>query len=109
MYIPSSFAVTDRSALLQFLEQHSFATLVSLGADGPEATHLPLLVERQGEAFSLIGHLARANPNGNGRMERKCWRCFMGLTPTFRRRGTRQTKRFRPGTTPRCTSLASCS
>lgn len=60
MYLPDAFRVDDRAALLAHAAAHPFATLVTHGADGPAAGHLPLLVD--GERNVLRGHLARANP-----------------------------------------------
>ena len=63
MYIPASFAQSDMNVLHDFIERHSFATLVSRHDDEPLASHLPLLLERRsGSRGTLIGHLARANP-----------------------------------------------
>ena len=63
MYCPQSFAVTDLDVLHDFIESHSFGTLVSIGASVPTASHLPLLLDRtRGPAGTLIGHLAAANP-----------------------------------------------
>jgi transcriptional regulator len=63
MYIPASFAVTDHSALHDFIESHSFATLVSHDGTAPFASHIPLLLDRDaGPHGRLIGHVARANP-----------------------------------------------
>ncbi len=63
MYIPASFAETDQNKLHDFIEQHSFATLVSQSETGPLASHLPLLLDRGGGPHGrLIGHMARANP-----------------------------------------------
>ncbi|MEI8381724.1 MAG: FMN-binding negative transcriptional regulator [Planctomycetota bacterium] len=62
MYIPPSFLETDVEKLHDFMEQHSFATLISTQADEPFASHLPLLINRDsGPCGSLIGHMARAN------------------------------------------------
>jgi transcriptional regulator len=63
MYVPASFAVTDRAVLHQFMEAHSFATLVSHDGTDPFASHVPLLLDRDaGPHGRLIGHIARANP-----------------------------------------------
>lgn len=63
MYIPPSFLETDVGKLHDFMEQHSFATLISTQAGEPFASHLPLLIDRySGPCGSLIGHMARANP-----------------------------------------------
>ena len=63
MYIPSAFAETEQEKLHDFIEQHSFATLVSLNGGEPFASHLPVLLEREAaDQGRLIGHMAKANP-----------------------------------------------
>ena len=63
MYTPQSFVERDLPTLHSCMEQHSFATLVTTGALGLTASHLPLLLDRdQGENGTLIGHMAKANP-----------------------------------------------
>jgi|SRR5579884_209270 len=63
MYIPAVFAETNLSKLHDFIEQNSFGVLVSQADGLPFATHLPFLVERTAGPYgTLIGHLARANP-----------------------------------------------
>ena len=63
MYIPSYFAETDVAKLHATIEQYSFATLVSQYDGEPFASHLPLLIDRDsGPAGTLLGHMARANP-----------------------------------------------
>jgi transcriptional regulator len=63
MYMPAAFAEYDLTKLHDFVEQNSFGLLVS-NVDGlPFATHLPFLLERDtGRHGTLVGHLARANP-----------------------------------------------
>src|SRR5262245_45198 len=61
MYIPASFRVDDPDVLDAFVEQYSFATLVSVRDSSPFATHVPLLIDR--ERRVLLGHFARANPH----------------------------------------------
>ncbi|MBW2314979.1 MAG: FMN-binding negative transcriptional regulator [Deltaproteobacteria bacterium] len=60
MYTPHAFEVTDRETILCAIEAWGFATLVSSGVHGLEASHLPLLLDREGNR--LLGHMARANP-----------------------------------------------
>jgi transcriptional regulator len=63
MYLPETFRIDDRGALLAHAAAHPFATLVThLGdtPDGLEVSHLPLLVDA--ERGVLRGHLARENP-----------------------------------------------
>jgi transcriptional regulator len=63
MYIPASFKQDDVSVLHELIEQHSFATLVSRHDEAPLASHMPLLLDRRsGPSGTLIGHVARANP-----------------------------------------------
>ncbi|MGE0714060.1 MAG: FMN-binding negative transcriptional regulator [Alphaproteobacteria bacterium] len=63
LYNPQHFRETDRAALDAFVAEHPFATLVSVGADGPIVSHLPMLLDPEpAPGGSLIGHIARANP-----------------------------------------------
>ncbi len=64
MYTPPSFVENDRKTLHDFMEQNSFATLISANEQEPFASHLPLLIERdRGTQGVLTGHFARANPH----------------------------------------------
>lgn len=64
MYVPPHFAVTDRDALHEFIERHSFGLLVSQVGGAPFVTHLPFLLDRDaGPHGALVGHMARANPH----------------------------------------------
>lgn len=60
MYIPPHFKVDDPETLTAFLLANSFASLVTVADSEPFATHLPLLYCP--ETNTLIGHLAKANP-----------------------------------------------
>jgi transcriptional regulator len=60
MYIPPSFRVDERGVLFDFIDRHSFATVISTVEGLPFASHLPLLLDR--ERGVLQGHMARANP-----------------------------------------------
>ena len=63
MYIPASFEEKNLATLHEFIEQHSFGLLISQVDDQPFATHLPFLLDRNaGANGTLIGHIARANP-----------------------------------------------
>jgi transcriptional regulator len=63
MHLPDAFAEPDLTRLHDFIEQHSFGLLVSQVDGLPFATHLPFLLERTaGPNGTLVGHLARANP-----------------------------------------------
>jgi transcriptional regulator len=58
MYIPTHFREDRTEVLHDAMRRIAFATLVTEGADGVEANHLPLLLENG----VLRGHFARANP-----------------------------------------------
>ncbi|MBM3982428.1 MAG: FMN-binding negative transcriptional regulator [Planctomycetes bacterium] len=79
MYVPAHFAVTDRAALHDFIEAHSFGLLVSEVAGAPFATHLPFLLERErGPHGALVGHVARANPHWKELATRPALAVFSG-------------------------------
>lgn len=62
MYTPPAYAETDPARLQAFMHEWSFATLVTQGAAGLNATHLPFLFDADaGEHGTLITHLARGN------------------------------------------------
>jgi len=62
MYTPRHNRVDDPATLAAFMQAHSFAALVTHGEAGLRATHLPVVVERDGEQVRLLAHLAKANP-----------------------------------------------
>src|SRR4051812_43436003 len=63
MYVPASFQMSDAAELHAFMRKHSFAMLVTQGEGGMTATHLPLLLDADaGPHGTLLGHMARANP-----------------------------------------------
>ncbi|MFK7603260.1 FMN-binding negative transcriptional regulator [Deinococcus sp. SM5_A1] len=62
MYTPSPFRVTDHAELLRFMRAHPFVTLVTAPGGVPFASHIPLLIEEEGEELFLRSHLALANP-----------------------------------------------
>lgn len=79
MYTPKSFSETDPEKLHHFIESHSFATLVTPGADELAVSHIPLLLDRQaGQHGSLIGHLAKANSHWKVAEGRKTLAIFHG-------------------------------
>jgi transcriptional regulator len=62
MYIPKHFQANDHAEIVSFMQRYSFATLVTSQNNYPEATHLPFLIEQQGDSLILSSHFARANP-----------------------------------------------
>jgi len=62
MYRPSKFIENDESLLHQLISDHSFAVIVTVENGGPIANHFPILIKQEGVRSTLIGHMARANP-----------------------------------------------
>jgi transcriptional regulator len=63
MYVPREFAITGAPALAAFMRAHPFGVLLSAADGTPAATHLPLVVLRDGLDVVLGTHMARANPH----------------------------------------------
>lgn len=63
MYIPPHFAVTNQEALHRVITEHPLGALVTHGAEGLDADHIPFELDAHSGAHGfLIGHVARANP-----------------------------------------------
>jgi transcriptional regulator len=63
VYIPSHFNEDRIDVLHDAIRGAGLATLVTLTADGMIASHLPLLLDPDPAPYgTLVGHLARANP-----------------------------------------------
>lgn len=88
MYIPTAFAETDVAKLHEFIERNSFGLLVSQVEGEPFASHLPILLDRHsGPHGSLIGHMARANPQWQHAQGQSILAIFSGphayISPTW--------------------------
>ena len=67
VYVPPHFQQSDLAVLHEAIRGAGLATLVSLGADGLIASHVPLMLDAAaGPNGTLIGHLAKGNPQGRG-------------------------------------------
>ena len=62
VYLPPAFTEARPEVLIAHIERYDFGLLVSHGPAGLVASHIPFLVQREGEALHLLGHLARPNP-----------------------------------------------
>jgi transcriptional regulator len=63
MYVPAHFADDRIPVLHEAIQTSGLATLVTLTADGMIASHVPLLLRAEPQPYgTLIGHLARPNP-----------------------------------------------
>ncbi len=63
MYQPDHFRVDDPAQLRALMRARPFAALVSAGAGGLYATHLPTVLKDEGPCGVIECHLARANPH----------------------------------------------
>jgi transcriptional regulator len=63
VYIPEYHRIEDRAVTLAFIKANPFAILISNTADGPFATHLPILAQEVNGHLQLRGHMAKANPH----------------------------------------------
>ena len=63
MYVTPLFKEEDLPVLHDAIRQSGLATLVTLGAAGMEASHVPMLLDPEPAPFgTLHGHIARGNP-----------------------------------------------
>jgi transcriptional regulator len=76
VYRPKPFEAPDRAWCHRLIEAESFGTLVGADPTGaPFATHLPFLLDAdRGPLGTLLGHVARANPQ---------WRYFTDGRPVL--------------------------
>ena len=62
VYLPEHFAEHDTGAVHELIEQHPLGLLITLGADGLSANHIPFVLDRAfGSEGRLLGHVARNN------------------------------------------------
>ncbi|MBO0735043.1 MAG: FMN-binding negative transcriptional regulator [Alphaproteobacteria bacterium] len=62
VYLPPHFTESRPEVLIEHIARHDFGLLMSHGADGIIASHIPFLTDGGGENLHLHAHLARANP-----------------------------------------------
>ena len=63
MFLPDHFRVDDIAQMHALMRDRPFAALVSSGASGLYASHLPTVLKQEGEFGLIECHLARANPH----------------------------------------------
>jgi transcriptional regulator len=62
MYLPKEFREERVPVLHEAIREAALGTLVTLGADGLEASHVPMLLDPEPAPYgTLTGHIARAN------------------------------------------------
>jgi len=67
LYLPPAFREDHIDAVHEAIAHSGIATLVTLTADGLIASHVPMLLDPEpGPYGTLLGHLARPNPQAKG-------------------------------------------
>ena len=61
MYIPPYYKEKDPARIDEFITANSFGLLIT-GGDEPLATHLPFLMEKNGDERIFLSHMSAANP-----------------------------------------------
>lgn len=70
MYIPDIYKNENRSEILRFIEENSFAILVNQSNNKINATHIPLFIEESNEnQLILSGHISKLNPQSENFQE----------------------------------------
>ena len=67
IYNPPAFRETDLAAMHAQISASGLATLITVGADGPIVSHLPMLLDPQAGALRHADRPSRARPIRNGR------------------------------------------
>ena len=63
MYRPKQFEQNDPDSMLEFMRANPFASLVTGGASGLNAEHIPFVVRINSESKTVLcAHIAKANP-----------------------------------------------
>ncbi len=79
MYIPSHFAETRVPVLHEAIRKAGLATLVTTGAGGLEASHVPMLLDPEPAPYgTLLCHVARENPHWRSAGEGESLAIFLG-------------------------------
>jgi transcriptional regulator len=61
MYLRPAFAETDTARIAGLIAANPFGVLVTCGAAGMQASHVPFILLRQDDGIVVAGHLAAAN------------------------------------------------
>jgi transcriptional regulator len=88
MYVPPAFKDDDVESIRATIRSARLANLVTVTADGPIATPLPLFLdETEGAHGVLYGHMAKANPQWHSTRTGEALAIFMGpeayVTPSW--------------------------
>lgn len=63
MYLPKHFETSEAEKIWEIIEAYPFATVMSFDEENqPFFSHVPLLLKKSKAGFSLVGHVAKRNP-----------------------------------------------
>ena len=63
LYVPRAFRVDEPASVDALIDEHPFATLITLASPEPFVSHVPMIRDRGDAGLTLLGHFARANPH----------------------------------------------
>jgi len=66
IYSSPVFQESDPEAIRSFIRQHPLGMITAAGESGLVATHVPLLIEGDGDQIRLRGHVMRKTPHWEG-------------------------------------------
>ncbi|MCE3277911.1 MAG: FMN-binding negative transcriptional regulator [Bacteroidetes bacterium] len=78
MYIPPYYREEDTSKLIEFMQAHNFANVISSDNNKLTATHLPFVIEERENKVFLVSHMAKANPQWQSFNENELLVIFQG-------------------------------
>lgn len=80
MYTPDAFRQTDPDAVRRLIAERPLAQLITIARTGRlDVSLLPMLLDVDGEARRLVGHLARVNPQwSDADLDREAVATFVG-------------------------------
>ncbi len=61
MYTPDHFKIENKSEIISFVNEYSFATIITVKDNYQSATHLPFILKEEDNELYLISHFAKAN------------------------------------------------
>ena len=62
VYVPPHFEIADRAQALEIIASNPFGLLITCEEGVPYVSHLPLIARMQEDRLSVVGHVARENP-----------------------------------------------
>ena len=78
MYVPEYFNIKDTNIIMDFIKENSFALLLTASGDEVLNTLIPVITKRNGDNFTLLGHMARANPHWKSADGKRSTILFLG-------------------------------